>query len=85
MKVGSDLQALNASFEAFSEQTEFETQVTKMKPLAQLEVVQLYGEKEAEKVMAHKEMMNLTQDDPNLPGKKLYLMRGMRGRKEQHT
>lgn len=45
-----------------------------MKPMTELELVQLYGEKEAEKVMAHKVAQGLYEADVNLPGKKLYLM-----------
>lgn len=74
MNHGGDLEALSASFRASRESALWDKSSSKLKPLTEMEVIQRYGEKEAGNVMKHKKASGMTRDDPNNPGKSLYLM-----------
>ena len=74
VKCGGDLDALSATFTESKETSTFDQDSSKLKPLTEIQIVQMYGEAEAKNVMAHKTASGMTQDDPNNPGKMLYLM-----------
>lgn len=71
---GGDLQAVNATFSVAHETENLDMDVSKLKPFTELQVKARYGEEEAKQVMKFKEQQGLTKDDPNCPGKKVYMM-----------
>ena len=74
MKCGGDLNALNATFTSSNETSTWDQEFSKLKPLTELQIIQMYGEAESKNVMAHKVASGLTQEDPNNPGKLICLM-----------
>ena len=70
---GGDLQAVNATFSVAHEIENLDMDVSKLKPFTELQVKARYGD-EAKQVMKFKEQQGLTKDDPNCPGKKVYMM-----------
>lgn len=71
---GGDLQAVNATFSVAHETENLDMDVSKLKPFTELQVKARYGDEEAKQVMKFKEQQGLTKDDPNCPGKKVYMM-----------
>ena len=49
--------------------------LSKLKPFTEVQLKTRYGDEEAKEVMKFKEQQGLTKDDPNCPGKKVYLTR----------
>ena len=71
---GGDLQAVNATFSVAHETENLDMDLSKLKPFTEVQLKTRYGDEEAKEVMKFKEQQGLTKDDPNCPGKKVYLM-----------
>ena len=68
-----NLDGFCASFTITSSVDKYEKECTKMKPMTELQIKQIYGD-DAPSVMSHKEAQGFTEPDPNCPGKLLYFM-----------
>ena len=72
MNSGS-LEAFCGSFEITSSVDTYSKECTKLQPMTELQIKQIYGD-DAASVMKHKESQGYTEQDPNCPGKLLYYM-----------
>lgn len=74
VNAGGDLEHLNAVFSVSHEKEQYELDNSKLKPHTELMVFAKYGETDGKPVMELKQQQGLVKDDPNCPGKKVYLM-----------
>ena len=74
VNAGGDLEQLNAVFSVSHEKEQYELDNSKLKPHTEMMIFAKYGEADGKAVMELKRQQGLVKDDPNCPGKKVYLL-----------